>query len=196
MKLDEMEKIRPQSSYGFDIRSFDLGNGKLVTTYEEKDIWRFSCSNGVTEMYAIKDINETLAAVVVADRRVVHDTEYLIVGRIWVAQHLRGKGLATAIYLGLIKKLKEKILSDAEQTPTMISLWDTLSKLATVSVLDVKNGNIVSCDTVTNNQIYNGGDDYRLILEKRISTIPSVGEGILQEYINVTHPDNTNGSYE
>lgn len=152
-------------------------------------------------LYALYDKSEEFVSGVVGYNSSVKNVKYFCVLDVFTPTTHRQKGYATALYVSLVKKYGIKLISDKNQTPDGRKLWDRISKILQVKVLDVETDDLVSREKVTDDEIYNTQKDRYLLVAEHTRTgidkfgMPLIGDGVLEDWINYTHVDN-NGLYE
>lgn len=210
MKLNEITKIVQQPDPGFKESDFDIENAQQVTTAENFPVFKLKSKGNLDpalEAYALKKDDRFVSFVV--GKYGTLDGPAFFVQRSYTIPSLRNKGLATALYSVLYRRLHLKLISDVEQSPETVSVWKKLSKSLPVRVLDTKNQRSLELQDVPDKQLYDPELELKLVIENTHTLNIQGGQPItdlliperplidkiLADYINYTASEN-DGLYE
>ena len=197
MKLQEITKIVSQTTSAINFAEFDIDNAQLVAHAEGglPVIKAKNKNSSDTFLFFVVVDNKNVACVVGSMVNQFNHT-FFVIYRAWTDPDYRLRGYMTALYVALVKHVGLKILSDKQQSPEMVSLWKQLNNIRPVKVIDTTTGTIIDRNQVTDTEVYNDGDQYRLLLEHTNDTwIPDIDSNVVADYMIYTHPDNT-GKFE
>lgn len=196
MKLTEIFKLPRQTQSGLHPKVIQMVDAVLIGTVENIPLYKSEYGNN-EEAYALKKDGKFVCWLYGVVGHIV-SKPVLYVQRTFVLPEYRNKGLVTALYQNLNSKFDKTIVSDNEQSPETISVWNKLSKISTVCVLDIDTMKKVNKKDVPDKMLY-GSERYRLMLEayenSEFAVIPKRGSGIIGDYEMFTHPENM-GLYE
>jgi hypothetical protein len=203
MKLTEIHLVGNHDTKRYTYSDFDVADSTDIGFSEGGTIIRKSVNTKDQRiiMYSLHDKNSELLSSVVGYFYPHAGVEYFVVLDVFTIDIHRRKGYATALYVSLVKKYGVKLMSDKHQTEGGKRLWDNINNVLNVNVLDVATGNKIPRAEISDQEIYlDHADSYLLIAEHVPSIIESVGrplagDGIVDDYLVFTHPDN-DGKYE
>lgn len=203
MKLTEIRMVNTISHKRFSVDDFDSTNQQSVGFGEGgTQIKKMSAHKDPRVLlYALYTKDGTLLSCVTGYNAPYDGSTFFVILDVYTPAEYRQQGYATALYTALVKKYGMKLMSDKEQTPSGRQLWNGISKVLNVSVLDASTGTTTPRSQVSDDEIYvDDPNRYLLIAEQHNHPIDSVGtphiqDGILEDYIIYTHPDNE-GLYE
>lgn len=200
MKLHEIVKLPTQPRAGFQLKHFDTEHAKQLTTAENIPV--FHCvgiDDPNTHIYMMK-VDDQFVAVLIGQWGHIDNKPALYIERTATLPQYRRKGLMTALYVALHKKLKYILVSDFEQSPESIKIWQNLAKIYDVKVIDTKTMQKLDYNEVPVGKIFGNTEHIRLMMETKIINsswidIPEPSYEILDDYLHYTHEQNL-GLYE
>jgi hypothetical protein len=87
-----------------------------------------------------------------------------MVVRTWCEKEYRNKGIVTNLYRFLYNDLQYALLSDVQQTPETLSIWNKVKEYWPVRMISLSTGKIEEID---NTKLYDETLDFVLIVERR-----------------------------
>lgn len=203
MKLDEITLVDGHGNKNFNISEFDINNGERIGYSEGGTIITKSHHNIDSRLilFSLTNENNLFLSGVVGYFFPFNGREYFLINDVFTSREQRNKGYATALYTSLVRKYHVKLMSGKTQTKDGKLLWDRLSKVLTVNVYDAKTKTTVPRNQISDDDIYvNEPDRYILLVERCVVSIhdigiPNIGDGIIKDILNYTHPINE-GKYE
>lgn len=193
--LNEIQKISQIVDHGID---FD----KVINRETVKDKY---LNNYYIEQGKINDqlvffvrLNEgdrmkdnKLVAVIVAqeidDLKTKHNHKPIMIVRTWCEKEYHNKGIITNLYRFLYNEMKFALLSDIQQTPETVSIWNKVREYWPTQMINLDTGEIQEID---DKQLYDPKQKFVLIVE-RLSELKSsspffrtmqASNGILEDY--------------
>lgn len=219
MKINEIIKVVSQPTPS--LSDFDIENAKQLTTAENIPLYGLMhLKDSNVHAYALK-VGNAFVSIIIGKWGVL-DGPALYIRRTYTLPKYRNKGLITALYIALHRRLKYKMVSDFEQSPETIAVWKKLTKILPVKVVNTKTHNVEEYSDVPEEEIFGmskGYEDIRLVISEAIQSNrelrkmkelmknkktkfitdikiperPLIDTIILDSY-NYTHPDN-DGKY-
>lgn len=160
MKLSEIIKIVSQPVPGFDLSKIEVFN-----TVKENYLGKYTVKLGkFQDQYAftVLDNDVIIASLITVE---IDDLDLsktaLIVKRTWCNREYRNRGIITNLYRLLYNELGYALVSDIEQSPETIRVWDKLRSAWNVKMIDMKTKEITDINTT---ELY-GDPNKALIVE-------------------------------
>lgn len=204
MKLNEIYPINhSHNSKRYSLTDFNVDNQSTVG-YSEGGTVITKCTHKKDSrviLYKLSSKSGEYLSGVVGYNFHYKNTDYFCILDVFTSSEHRQKGHATALYTSLVKKYGIKLISDKQQTPDGIKLWNRIGKILTVKVLDVETDQFVSRQHVSDDELYNNHPERYLLVAEHNSVginkfgVPLIGDGLLEDHLLYTHDDNV-GIYE
>jgi hypothetical protein len=177
MKLQEILKIVSQTGLGFDldiIKNFK----KIKDNYLNDFIIEQGSINDQIVFIIKKEqiIVGALVATIIDDLDLESNREVLMIKRTWCKEKFKNKGIISNLYRYIYNDLKYALISDVEQAPETIKIWDRLRSAWNVKMINLKTKEITKIDTT---DLY-GDDKYALIVE---AINDQHFDGVIKDYL-------------
>ena len=201
MKLNEIIKVPQQHFPGVSLSDFNTETAEQLTTAENIPLFHISGGPKGPDFhaYALKQGSEFVSFVIGKWGNLNGPAFYIM--RTYTQPQYRNKGLITALYSALYRKLKYKLVSDNEMSPESISVWKKLSKVLPVEVYNLSKKETSYMKDVSDEELFGMEKKHkniRLVLDgtpvkptitdMQIPEKPLLGS-ILEDYIIYTNQD-------
>lgn len=142
-------------------------------------------SDNIVFLVKKKESREKIAILVclmISDLRLKSNKKILMIKRTWCNLEFRNKGIITNLYRYVYNSLGFALISDIEQTPETIAVWNKLRDQWPVKMIDCSNGEISEIDE---KELYNKSKRFALIVESLdiLNMFKSVNSTLLNDYI-------------
>jgi len=176
MKLEEILKIISQTGLGFDLDK--IKNFKKI---KDNYLGEFYIEQGTIDdqfFFIIKkdlQIVGSLVATKIDDLELESKREVLMIKRTWCKQDFRNKGLISNLYRFVYNDLKYALISDIEQSPETIQIWDRLRSSWNIKMINMQTKEISDINAF---DLYHDAK-YALIVE----SIDDQLYGVIKDYL-------------
>lgn len=180
MKLNEILKIVTQPVPGIDWSK--INNLKQIKD-RYLDDYSISIGTNKDHFYFIVKLEDKIIAALIAIEieDLKRDKQVLMIKRTWVEREFRNKGIISNLYRFLYNVLGYALISDYEQSPETIKLWDKLRSSWDVKMIDLETKEITD---INSTELY-GNKTKALIVE----TNNLFSSDILNDYIFCLNED-------
>jgi hypothetical protein len=177
MKLEEIIKIVSQPVSGIDLTKFK--NFKVV----KKDyLSHYQVEQGEFEdnlIFVVKKQETIIGAILtikIDDLALTSHRRPLIIKRTWCSREYTNRGIISNLYRFIYNELKYALISDIEQSPETIKIWDRLRSAWDIKMINMKTKEITKINTT---DLY-GDSTYALIVE---SLHDDLYEGAVKDHV-------------
>lgn len=175
MKLSEILKITSQPVPGLDlspIKNYDLVKDNYLGHYTvhlgvNKDLYAF----------IVKDQETIIAALIGIE---IDDLDVsktvLIIKRTWCEREYRNRGIITNLYRLIYNELNYALISDIEQSPETIRIWDKLRSSWAVKMIDMRTKEITD---INSTELYGDKNKALIVESERINDF----SGVIKDHV-------------
>lgn len=176
MKLIEIIKIVTQPIPGFELKglNFELIKAQYLEHYS---IEQAQAHDQI--IFIIKKQQQIIAAMIttkIDDLELASHKEALMIKRTWCDRQYRRQGLISNLYRLVYNDLGYALISDVEQTPETVQLWDKLRSAWDIKMINLQTKEITKINTT---ELY-GSPKFAMIVES--FTNPSFN-GIIKDHV-------------